>query len=39
VQKKKLEAIQPLTQQQWEKMHEGGSGGEQHGSISRWERD
>jgi photosystem II stability/assembly factor-like uncharacterized protein len=39
LQKKKLEAIQPLTQQQWEKMHEGGSGGEQHGSISRWERD
>ncbi len=26
LQKKKLEPIQPLTQQQWEKMHQGDSG-------------
>jgi len=26
LQKKKLEPIQPLTQQQWEKMHQGDTG-------------
>lgn len=37
LQKKKLEVIQPLTQQQWEKMHEGG--GASQGAMNRWERD
>ncbi|HMC30990.1 MAG TPA: hypothetical protein VKL99_09160, partial [Candidatus Angelobacter sp.] len=39
LQKKKLEPIQPLTQQQWEKMHEG-EGGAQPGAMNRMaERD
>ena len=39
LQKKKLEPIQPLTQQQWEKMHEG-DGGAQPGAMNRMaERD
>ena len=36
--KKKLEPIQPLTQQQWEKMHDGDSGS-QPGMIGVRERD
>jgi photosystem II stability/assembly factor-like uncharacterized protein len=39
LQKKKLEPIQPLTQQQWDKMHEG-DGGSQPGAMMRMrERD
>jgi hypothetical protein len=39
LQKKKLEPIQPLTQQQWEKMHAGDSGA-QPGAMNRMvERD
>ena len=37
LQKKKLEPIQPLTQQQWEKMHEGG--GSQPGMMGVRELD
>jgi hypothetical protein len=37
LQKKKLEKLQPLTQEQWEKTHEGGSA--QQGAMNRWERD
>jgi hypothetical protein len=37
LQKKKLEKLQPLTQEQWEKTHEGGS--VQQGAMNRWERD
>jgi len=40
LQKKKLEPLQPLTQQQWEKMHEGDSGGQAGAMTSRMvERD
>jgi photosystem II stability/assembly factor-like uncharacterized protein len=38
LQKKKLEPIQLLTQQQWEKMHAGDGSG-QPGAMNRWERD
>jgi photosystem II stability/assembly factor-like uncharacterized protein len=38
LQKKKLEPIQPLTQQQWEKMHQGDSGS-QPGMMGMRERD
>ena len=38
LQKKKLEPIQPLTEQQWEKMH-AGDGGAQPGAMNRFERD
>jgi photosystem II stability/assembly factor-like uncharacterized protein len=38
LQKKKLEPIQPLTQQQWEKMHQGNTGS-QPGLIGMRERD
>ncbi len=39
LQKKKLQPIQPLTEQQWEKMHEGDSGA-QPGAMNRQvERD
>ncbi|HZI55549.1 MAG TPA: sialidase [Verrucomicrobiae bacterium] len=37
LQKKKLEKLQPLTQEQWEKTHDGGSA--QQGAMNRWERD
>jgi hypothetical protein len=39
LQKKKLEPIQPLTQQQWEKMHQGDTGGAQPGMMGIRERD
>ena len=38
LQKKKLEPIQPLTQQQWEKMHQGNTGS-QPGMMGMRERD
>ncbi|HWS16945.1 MAG TPA: hypothetical protein VN223_02980, partial [Candidatus Elarobacter sp.] len=38
LQKKKLEPIQPLTQQQWEKMHQGDTGS-QPGMMGMRERD
>lgn len=38
LQKKKLEPIQPLTQQQWEKMHQGDAGA-QPGMMGMRERD
>jgi hypothetical protein len=38
LQKKKLEPIQPLTQQQWEKMHQGDTGA-QAGMMGTRERD
>jgi hypothetical protein len=38
LQKKKLEPIQPLTQEQWEKMHQGDGGG-QPGMMGMRERD
>jgi hypothetical protein len=38
LQKKKLEPIQPLTQQQWEKMHQGDTGA-QPGMMGMRERD
>ncbi len=38
LQKKKLEPIQPLTQQQWEKMHQGNTGS-QPGMLGMRERD
>jgi photosystem II stability/assembly factor-like uncharacterized protein len=40
LQKKKLEPLQPLTQQQWEKMHEGDGGGQAGAMTNRMiERD
>src|SRR5262249_10404428 len=39
LQKKKLEPIQPLTQQQWEKMHEGDSGAQPGAMMGVRERD
>jgi hypothetical protein len=41
LQKKKLEPLQPLTQQQWEKMHEGDGGGQPGAMTNRMvvERD
>jgi photosystem II stability/assembly factor-like uncharacterized protein len=39
LQKKKLEPLQPLTQQQWEKMHAGDSGGQPGAAGRSWERD
>jgi hypothetical protein len=40
LQKKKLEPIQPLSQQQWEKMHEGDGGGQPGSAMNRMvERD
>ena len=39
LQKKKLQPLQPLTQQQWEKMHESDGGGQQGAMQRAWERD
>ena len=39
LQKKKLQPLQPLTQQQWEKMHEGDGGGQPGAAERPWERD
>ncbi len=39
LQKKKLEPIQPLTEQQWEKMHEGDGGSQPGMTMGMRERD
>jgi hypothetical protein len=39
LQKKKLEPLQTLTQQEWEKMHAGDAGGQPGAAERAWERD